>query len=119
VQYLTLALAGSLLLSTTPNVNSAPLKLNPPSTFYYNCDDGRSLVVRHYTLSDRSLEFIKLSLPEKVYTLPHSISASGTRYSDGSHIQWWSKGENGALNENLSDPKARLTQCAEVTTAQR
>ncbi|MEQ1913925.1 MAG: MliC family protein [Sideroxydans sp.] len=117
VQPLLLALAASLLLSPAASAYTAPLKLNPPVTFFYNCDDGRSLVVRHYSLSDRSLEFIKLSLPGKVHTLAHVVSASGARYSDGDNVQWWSKGENGALNENAHDERARLTQCTQALSA--
>lgn len=114
---LLLALVAGLLFSPAASAYAAPLKLNPPTTFFYNCDDGRSLVVRHYSLSDHSLEFIKLSLPGKVHTLPQVVSASGARYSDSDNMQWWAKGENGALNENARDEKAQLTQCTQTMSA--
>lgn len=60
----------------------------------YQCETGEQIVARFYSLSDSSLDFVKLSLPDnKKYTLPRVISASGVRYTDDRDIVFWMKGE--------------------------
>ncbi|HEH9438807.1 TPA: MliC family protein [Aeromonas sobria] len=62
----------------------------------YQCEQGKKVQVRYFSLSDESLSFIKLSLPDgKDYTLPQAISASGTRYTDEHEAVWWNKGSEG------------------------
>ena len=62
----------------------------------YKCEQGKKVQVRYFALSDESLNFIKLSLPDgKDYTLPQAISASGARYTDEHEAVWWSKGSEG------------------------
>jgi membrane-bound inhibitor of C-type lysozyme len=71
---------------------------NKISSEKYKCENGEYITATYYILSDKSLEFVKLILPDnKEYTLPHSISASGVRYTDDFEYIWWTKGENAFL----------------------
>jgi membrane-bound inhibitor of C-type lysozyme len=59
----------------------------------YKSDSGDRIIARYFTLSDRSLDFVKVTLPiGKEYTLPHVLSASGVRYTDDFELVWWTKG---------------------------
>jgi membrane-bound inhibitor of C-type lysozyme len=52
-------------------------------------------VARYYTLSDNSLHFVKLLMPDgREYTLPNAVSASGARYTDDRELVWWTKGDS-------------------------
>lgn len=53
----------------------------------YQCANGDCIVARYYSLSDGSLDFVKVTMPEsREYTLPHVVSASGARYTDDHHV---------------------------------
>jgi membrane-bound inhibitor of C-type lysozyme len=61
----------------------------------YQCEDGKQLIARYYTLSDRSLGFVKLVMPDgREFTLPNVVSASGARYTDDRELVWWIKGDS-------------------------
>jgi membrane-bound inhibitor of C-type lysozyme len=61
----------------------------------YQCENGIRIVARYYTLSDSSLNFVKLQMPDgKEYTLPNAVSASGARYTDERELVWWTKGDS-------------------------
>jgi membrane-bound inhibitor of C-type lysozyme len=65
----------------------------------YLTESGEVIRARYYSLSDDSLHFVKLTLPDgKEYTLPNVMSASGARYTDDFELVWWSKGD-GAFAE--------------------
>jgi membrane-bound inhibitor of C-type lysozyme len=60
----------------------------------YRCGNGERIIATYYTLSDSSLDFVKVVMPDSVeYTLPNVVSASGARYSDDRTLVWWTKGE--------------------------
>ena len=62
----------------------------------YLCEQNQKVQVRYFSLSDESLNFIKLTLPNgKDYTLPQVEAASGTRYTDEHEVVWWNKGKEG------------------------
>ena len=64
------------------------------STITYLCDTGETITVRYFALSDKSLEFVKLQMPDgKAHTLPLALSASGARYTDDRELVWWTKGD--------------------------
>jgi len=64
------------------------------TTITYRCDMGEKITARYFALSDKSLEFVKLQLPDgKNYTLPLALSASGARYTDDRELVWWTKGD--------------------------
>jgi membrane-bound inhibitor of C-type lysozyme len=70
----------------------------------YRCAGGSNVVALYYGLADGSLDFVRLERPEaRPVTLPRLVSASGVRYSDDAHFQWWSKGEAGFLQERSSN----------------
>lgn len=111
----TLLVAG--LLASTSSVGFAKnpkLNLSEPSTFDYQCNDGSSIQARYYGLSDNSLSFVKLTIKGEVYTLPNLSSASGARYSDMNRIEWWGKGSNATLDEDVTDDKSKLVECKEI-----
>jgi CubicO group peptidase (beta-lactamase class C family) len=60
----------------------------------YLCGNGDRVIATYYDLSDGSLPFVKVRLPEgRVYTLPRALSASGSRYTDDIELVWWIKGD--------------------------
>jgi membrane-bound inhibitor of C-type lysozyme len=57
---------------------------------YYRSDKGDHFVARYGSLSDGSLHFVKVEMPDgKEYTLPQVVSASGVRYTDDRELVWW------------------------------
>lgn len=91
------------------------LKVTGGQTVSYFCDNGKKLAARYYNLSDNSLSFVKLTLNGKIYTLPQVVSASGVRYTDEHTVEWWSKGDKAMLDEDVTDDKSKLAECAEST----
>lgn len=70
----------------------------------YLCEQNQKVQVRYFSLSDESLNFIKLSLPNgKDYTLPQAVSASGARYTDDHEVVWWNKGKEGFVEMRDKD----------------
>jgi membrane-bound inhibitor of C-type lysozyme len=60
----------------------------------YVCDNGDRILATYYQLSDGSLSFVKVRLPDaKEHTLPQALSASGSRYTDERELVWWIKGD--------------------------
>lgn len=52
--------------------------------------DRRDYVAQPGVLSDGSLRFMRVRLPDGTrLTLPGLVSASGVRYGDGGRFQWW------------------------------
>jgi membrane-bound inhibitor of C-type lysozyme len=63
---------------------------------HYRCQNGERIIARYYSLSDGSLSFVKVVMPDgKGYTLPNVISGSGARYTDEVEKVWWTKGDSG------------------------
>jgi len=70
----------------------------------YKCDNGDGITARYYSLSDGSLNFIKLILFDgKEQTLPQVISASGARYTDDRELIWWIKGDSARVEMRDSE----------------
>jgi membrane-bound inhibitor of C-type lysozyme len=62
--------------------------IGPP--VYYRSDNGDHFVAKYGSLSDGSLHFVKVEMPDgKEYTLPQVVSASGVRYTDERELVWW------------------------------
>ncbi len=52
----------------------------------------------HYNLSDGSLAFVKLDVPDMgSYTLPQVLSGDGTRYTVDMNIVWWERGDTAII----------------------
>ena len=75
------------------------LRVKGGESVTYLTESGEEIQARYYSLSDGSLHFVKLTLPDgKEYTLPNVMSASGARYTDDSELVWWTK-DDGAFAE--------------------
>ena len=56
---------------------------------YWQSSKGERFVVRHGSLSDDSLSFVKVTMPDdRQLTLPRALAASGERYTD-ERVVWW------------------------------
>ncbi len=56
----------------------------------YLSEEGQSFSVKYGELSDNSLSFMKITLPNGAEkTLPRALSASGARYLDERELEWW------------------------------
>lgn len=61
----------------------------------YQCENGNRIEARYYSLSDNSLSFVKLRMPDgREQTLPQVLSASGARYTNDFELVWWIKGDS-------------------------
>jgi len=87
------ALLGVILCGCAGKRNPMALTVCGGDPIIYESDSGDRIVARYYTLSDHSLDFVKVAVPGgKEFTLPHVLSASGVRYTDDSELVWWTKG---------------------------
>ena len=69
-------------------------------TIRYRCIGGEIVQAQYYRLSDDTLSFVRLRLPDgQQLTLPRVASGSGARYSADQQHTWWSKGQGGFLQE--------------------
>lgn len=76
----------------------------------YQCENGDRIVAKYYSLSDGSLNFVKLIFSDgKKQTLPQALSASGARYTDDRELVWWIKGDSARVEsrdgEGIWQPK--------------
>ena len=83
---------------------SSGLTVAGGDTVIYRCEKGDLITAKYYRLSDHSLNFVKVTMPDgQEYTLPQVVSASGARYTDEHQLVWWIKGDVAlveALDEN-------------------
>jgi len=57
---------------------------------YWRSQTGERFVARYGSLSDDSLRFVKVTMPDgRQWTLPQAVSASGARYTDERELVWW------------------------------
>lgn len=69
----------------------------------YQSETGQLITATYYSLSDGSLSFVKVKLPDgRERTLPRVLAASGERYTDDSDLVWWTKGDR-AFAETRGD----------------
>ena len=86
----------------------------------YLCAGGERIGVTYYRLSDDSLDFVKVVLPDgKERTLPNAVSASGARYTDERELVWWTKGDTAFVQTRGPDGKWRISSkdCRRTSTA--
>lgn len=97
----TLGMIGSAIAEEVARQKEAvTLKLNAPKIVRYQNKDGAQITARYFSLSDGSLDFVKLTMPDGMeYTLPRAVSASGERYTDGLKLVWWIKGKTALVQE--------------------
>ena len=76
------------------STRSASLTVTGGKRVAYKSETGERILVTYYDLSDDSLSFVKVVMPDgRTYTLPEAVSASGARYCDGRSLEWWTKGD--------------------------
>ena len=98
IVHLTIIFILTCLLISCASKSKENLSIIKNDTTFYQCENGESIKAVYYSLSDKSLEFVKLTLPDKKeYTLPRSISGSGARFTDDVEYVWWIKGDNAFL----------------------
>lgn len=80
--------AGVLFALSAAACAELTVKLGPP--VHYRNPAGDAFTARYGALSDGSLHFVKLRMPDgRTYTLPQAVSASGARYTDERELVWW------------------------------
>lgn len=74
--------------STSSRQAELTVRVGPP--VYYKSPKGDDFVAQYGSLSDDSLYFVKVRMPDgRNYTLPQALSASGVRYTDDRELVWW------------------------------
>jgi len=109
-------LLGVLLCGCTGERSTTALSVCGGIPVMYKTDQGDHITARYFSLSDRSLEFVKLTLPGgREYTLPEVMSASGVRYTDERELVWWTKG-NTAFTEirDINGEWKKIYDCKEI-----
>lgn len=111
---------GALLLGFSGClVGQSDLQVKGGATVIYVCAGGERIAARYYSLSDDSLNFVKLSLPDgQKYTLPQVVSASGARYSDDRQLVWWTKGATAfaEMRDEQGAWQIKYADCRELAT---
>lgn len=109
--------ASNLSSSREAEAKSTGLSVVGGEPVVYDAGEGRRITARYYSLSDNSLSFVKLELPDgSAITLPNLASGSGARYSDDLNLVWWTKGD-GAFAEKRDDSgqwKSLYPDCKEI-----
>jgi membrane-bound inhibitor of C-type lysozyme len=73
---------------------------------YYRSDNGALFVARYGSLSDGTLHFVKVKMPDgRQYTLPQIVSASGVRYTDERELEWWT--HQGTVRVDVRDAEGK------------
>ena len=75
-------------------------------TFEYLCDDSRNVTVTYFKIPGPA--HARVAVGEESYELPHVVSASGARFSDGK-ITWWEHGGEAELTRGGAE-----TECVEL-----
>jgi membrane-bound inhibitor of C-type lysozyme len=84
---------GALLFGCAVKQKPVSLTVTGGEQVIYKSDLGDQIIAKYFSLSDKSLNFVKVTLPGgKEYTLPQVLSASGGRYTDDRELVWWTKG---------------------------
>lgn len=102
--------------STDVAENVLTVEIGPP--VHYMSEDGHQFVARYGSLSDKSLYFVKVKMPDSSeYTLPQVLSASGVRYTDERALVWWT--HQGTVRVDMRDTegnwKTEYSELREVT----
>lgn len=80
------------------------LKVNKNIVATYNCEKGEKITAVYYSLSDNSLHFVKIIMPDgKKYTLPQVVSGDGARYTDEREVEWWIKGDSAMIKRHTTN----------------
>jgi membrane-bound inhibitor of C-type lysozyme len=83
----------------------------------YQCKNGEQIFTRYYSLSDNSLNFVKVTMPDgQEHTLPHVFSGSGERYTDEFRLVWWIKGHTAFIEvrDQNGEWQIKYRKCSEI-----
>lgn len=96
-----------------------PLTVNLGSPVHYSSETGEPFVARYGSLSDGSLHFVKLKMPDgQGYTLPQIVSGSGVRYTDEREVVWWT--HQGTVRVDVRDAEGKwVTKYSELREIQK
>lgn len=99
-------------------VESAGLMVRGGEPVVYVCDSSEQIIAKYFSLSDDSLQFVKVTMPDgKEHTLPRAVSASGARYTNEMILVWWIKGNTAFVQERDENGKWQITyNCTEIRT---
>ena len=112
-----LLLAGA---SGCAGIDPGTLTICPGERVVYRCEGGERIVARYYSLSDNSLDFVKVMLPDgREVTLPQAMSASGVRYTNDFEWVWWTKGDSAFAETRSPNGDWRITYKNCRTTAEK
>ena len=98
----------SIILSSISITASAKdkenLAVNLGPIIKYESKDGKIFRARYCSLSDESLQFVKITMPDgKKHTLPQVLSGSGVRYTDERELIWWT--HQGTVRVDMKNDK--------------
>ena len=93
-RYKVVVVAGMLmalsLVGCAEKSHEPELTVHVGQPVHYMSDNGDRFVARYGSLSDKSLSFVKVQMPDgREYTLPQVVSGSGVRYTDERELVWW------------------------------
>jgi len=92
------------VISCTKNDNPEIVKT---AEAVYQNSEGKKMEAVFYSLSDNSLNFVRVTYDEKHYTLPQLVSASGARYSDEFSMEFWVKGNTASVTTGFGGEEKR------------
>jgi len=96
------------------------LSVRPGDRVVYRCEGGERIVARYYSLSDGSLDFVKVLLPDgREATLPQALAASGVRYTNDVEWVWWTKGDSAFAESRAPNGEWRILHGNCRQTAER
>jgi len=91
-------------ISCTKNDNPEIVKT---AEAVYQNSEGKKMEVVFYSLSDNSLNFVRVTYDGELYTLPQLVSASGARYSDEFSMEFWVKGNTASVTTGFDGDEKR------------
>lgn len=97
-----------------PHKSETVLTVNIGAPVHYESPKGDLFVARYCSVSDGSLNFVKLKTPDgQEYTLPQVLSGSGVRYTDEREIVWWT--HHGTVRVDVRGPHGKwITKYSEL-----
>ncbi|MCE5249553.1 MliC family protein [bacterium] len=96
------------LCSCATSLRQKTLTVDIGKPVQYISEQGDRFVARYGSLSDGSLHFVKLKMPDgREYTLPQVVSASGVRYTDERELVWWT--HQGTVRVDVRDTEGNWT----------
>ncbi|MCF8127626.1 MAG: MliC family protein [Deltaproteobacteria bacterium] len=88
------------------NPQNKVLTVDIGSPVYYENKNGDHFEAKHGSLSDGTLHFVKVKMPDgQEYTLPQAVSGSGARYTDDKEIVWWE--HQGTVRVDVRDSEGK------------